>query len=154
MKSGVAAPPPTLLGCLVVKYAALSRLTYSGHSHLFVGGVELGPVPRLAICRPSKGSSVLLVHCGRKWRALGTSELPSLRAAEARAERAYPGVSDRWVRTGFSKRQATAHLSSLSKGLRCSFCGRGPYQVSSMVQRRQSRICNVCLQEFSLMQSP
>lgn len=57
-------PPPLIEGARVLQYALLDRtVTYSGHSRLFVGGKEVGPVPRLAIGKAMSDGKVLLFHC-------------------------------------------------------------------------------------------
>jgi hypothetical protein len=87
------APPPALAGCKVEQYAIRPRsVKYSGHSGLFVEGKELGPVPRMAICREKNGLN--LFYCDRRWNVLGSSGAhATIRSAKARAERAYPGIS-------------------------------------------------------------
>jgi hypothetical protein len=138
-------PPPVLAGCRVTEYAVRDRSAkYSGRSNLFVEGKELGPVPRLAIVRDHQGK-YLLLHCGRSWNVLGIAGGRNLRRARLAAERTYPGISKRWVRTGVSKSQAEAYLKQVWKGQECSFCGRRPDQVEQMVEGQGSRICDFCI---------
>jgi len=93
-------PPADYLGGRLLEYAVLDkRASYSGHSHLFVGGKELGPVPRLALSQLPEGE-VLLAHCDDGWEVLGVAGYPSMGRAKRRAERIYPGVSACWVPVG------------------------------------------------------
>jgi len=73
-------PLPTLAGALVLEYAILDgRVTYSGHSNLFVDGNEIGPAARVAIGQELNEAHVLLFHCDSDWVVLGVAEYPSLR---------------------------------------------------------------------------
>ena len=58
-------PPLAISGCRVEQYAIRDRsMKYSGHSSLYRDGKEVGPVPRLAICRDHEGEVVLVVLGG------------------------------------------------------------------------------------------
>jgi hypothetical protein len=140
-------PPPVLLGERVVAYALNERgVEFSGHTNLFVDGREIGRVPRLVLCR-KKSSEVLLLHCNRAWSVKGIAAYPSLRYARKRAERIYPGVSNRWVQMNVTSPQAERYLRKMWAGKECSFCGRRPDQVRGMVSRMKVRICDRCATE-------
>ena len=141
-------PPPVLDGCRVLAYAFVDRdVQYSGHSHLYVDGNELGPVPRLAICQGLDDEDVLLLHCSARWRSLGAASYATVGEAKARAARIYRGAS--WVKSGVSKREAATYLKKQWKGCACSFCGRGPDDVRWIVQRNRARICDICVKAFN-----
>ena len=66
-------PPPTLACYRVLEYAVLSEaIRYSGHSNLFRGDAEVGPVPCLAICQGTNNPEIVLHHCDANWTILGT----------------------------------------------------------------------------------
>jgi hypothetical protein len=150
MKETGPGPPPTLLQSRVLAYATVSRsVPFSGRGLQFVGGKELGRVPRLALCQALEGSSFFLLHCSLGWRVLGSSEHRSRREAECRAARIYPGISALWTPTRVTRAQAEAHLAALWADLVCTFCGRRPYQVARIIQHRRARICDICVRECS-----
>lgn len=147
-------PPPVLAGGRVLEYATLDhRVTYAGHSYLFVDGEELGPVPCLAICQPD-GDEVLLLHCDAEWHELGVAAYASVAQAKRRAERIYPGVGACWLAANVVPAQADHHLRLASAGGPCSFCGRRPEQVVQLVEGRASDqgmpawICDGCVARF------
>ena len=109
------AAPPALAGCRVEQYAIRDRsMKYSGHSSLFRDGKEVGPVPRLAICRGDE-HEVLLFNCDRRWDVLGMAGgYPNIGAAQRRAERIYPGISAAWAKTGVTRRQVKNYLDTFA----------------------------------------
>jgi hypothetical protein len=145
-------PPPALHGCRVEQYAIRDRsMKYSGHSSLFRDGIEVGPVPRLAICR-GEDDEVLIFHCDRRWNVLGMAGgYPNLKAAKQRVERTYPGISAAWAKTGVTRRQAERYLDSIGHNLKCEFCGKAWHQVERIVTKGKSAICGACLRELSKM---
>ena len=146
-------PPPVLAGCRVIEYALRDRsVKYSGRSHLFYGGKEVGPVSRLAIGRDNERGALVL-HCSRTWNVLGIARHAGIKEAKRRAERIYPGLSAKWLKTGVSKRQAKAYLDKALKGVECSFCGKRPDQIDQMVSKGNARICNVCVRDIAAMMS-
>ena len=144
-------PPPALAGCRVEQYAIRPRaVKYSGHSWLFVEGMELGPVPRFAICREKSG--VNLFHCDRRWKVLGCSGThATVRDAKARAERAYPGLSKWWVKAAFTAAQVQQFLDDNGYNQKCSFCGASHFEVQCLVtDKKQSvAICDRCIRQVS-----
>jgi len=141
-------PPPVLDHCRVVEYAVLAgKVTYSGHSNLFFDGREVGPVAALAIGKPTDDQEPLLLHCDRKWAVEAVAGYPTVKEAKTRAEKIYPGVSALWRRTGVSKAKADAYLARMWKGMTCSFCGRRPDQVKTLIGIKP-RICDICVREF------
>jgi hypothetical protein len=140
-------PLPTLAGALVLEYAILDgRVTYSGHSNLFVDGNEIGPVARIAIGQKVNETQVLLFHCDTDWVVLGVAEYPSLEEAKIRAERVYSGLSKCWVRAVDVEFEATENDAD-PVDQHCVFCGKGPAQVNSLVEKNGKFICDQCASE-------
>jgi hypothetical protein len=139
-----------LAACLVEQYAIRDRsMTYSGHSSLYRDGKEVGPVPRLAICR-GDDDEVLLFHCDRHWNVLGMAGgYSNISAAKLRAEQIYPGISAVWVKTGFTKRQMKRYLDRIGHNLKCTFCGKAWHQVERIVTKGKNAICDACVRELT-----
>ena len=144
-------PPPTLDCCRVLEYAILDKsVRYSGHSHLYAGETEVGPVPRLAICEENiegkKRSGVLLLHCGHDWTSIGCAAYASVQEARQSAEQSYPGVSALWVDAHVSEEEAAHHLQELWKPMSCRLCGKMPFQTNErFIERDGSFICESCI---------
>ncbi len=136
-------------------YAIRDRsIKQSGHGWLFRGGKQVGPVPRLAICR-GRDNELGLFHCDSRWRSLGVGwGYSGVREAKQRAERIYPGISRAWIRTGYTKRQATRYLDRTGGNLKCSLCLKKWYQVEQMVTVRRLAICDGCIRNLAELISP
>lgn len=141
----------------MLRYAIVDgRCAYSGHSQLFVGGAEVGPVSRLAICQNAENETLLL-HCDGDWEVLGYMKFGSSARAEKRAERIYPGVSSLWV-DAVQERERSREQEA-GTFLYCSFCGRRPEEVRQLVEGGSSKgtssvaICDSCVREcYALIQ--
>jgi hypothetical protein len=148
-------PPPVLAATRVLEYAVLDdTVRYSGHSSLFVGGKELGPVPRLAICQEAETAKVALLHCDDEWQMLGVAEYASVADAKEKAERIYPGVSKRWIDRKVTEEEAAVYLDREFEEEKCSFCGRLAFDIERMVVQGGARICNICIKEFHARLNP
>lgn len=143
-------PPPVLASARVLEYAVLtSSVRYSGHTSLFVGGKELGPVPRLAICQSLGETTFMLFHCDDDWNMLGISGHASIAKAKARAERIYAGVSACWIDRQVTEADAAAYIEQECGHERCRFCGRLPVDVERLVvHERGGPICGACIEEL------
>jgi len=144
------APPPVIDSARVLHYAIVDKsIPFRTETKLYVGGVLLGRVPRLAICENlGKNIGVLLFHCNNKWEVLGTSGSDSVAATRQLAERNYPGIGKKWVRLGTTKKAALAYYDSL-EGMRiCSFCGKRPFEVTGFVEGRRATICRGCIEMY------
>jgi hypothetical protein len=149
MGKGRQKPPPLLMGCRITHYVVRDKSTkFARRTNLFVNGKELGSVPCLAIGE-SKTGEFLLLHCDRTWNVRGTEVHEHVSAVQQSAERIYPGISKRWLRTRVSKRQADAYRRKVWKGMECSFCRRLPDEFDGMVEKRHLRVCNICIREFN-----
>ena len=144
-------PPPVLDCARVIEYAEVdASVRYTGRITVYVDGKELGPVPRLAICENmDDASDLLLFYCDREWNVLGAGGGPSLEAVRETAERAYSGISAKWLKSNFSREEAKRHLDEHWGDQRCAFCGRTPNQVHFLVQGKTgARICDICVSEL------
>jgi hypothetical protein len=137
-------PPAVLTSARVTHYAIRDRTVgYTPRNSIYVGGKLLGAVPRLAIAHD--GRTYLLMHCTRTWQVRSAFDHPSVAAAKQYAERQYPGLRTRWRSMGVTKAQAVAWSKRYWKPLACSFCGRPPYEVTFMFERKGVRLCDVCV---------
>lgn len=144
-------PPVVLHGCRVEQFALRDRsIRFAGHGLLFSAGKEVGAVPRLALARDRSGE-VMLFHCDYRWRVVGASGgWRTVREAKKRAERFYPGISKAWVRTRYTKAQASRHLSRTGGNTKCSLCGKFWFDVQKMVVFKKVRftLCDVCIRDL------
>lgn len=78
---------------------------FTGRLHMYVDGKRLGPVPRLAIVRPQREDSLLLLHCDdawdvlgiQAWNAEGVERITSVVEMVNQAENFYSGLREHWV---------------------------------------------------------
>jgi len=143
----------------VLAYAILDdSVQWTGRQTIFVGGKELGVVPRLAICQNVGGGTkdILVFHCSDEWEVLGVGGAENVESAKASAERAYRGVSAKWVETNVSLDEAKAWIKENYEDMTCSFCGRDPEDVRNLVEGRSgTHICNHCIDKFyALIRQP
>ena len=143
---------------LVLEYAIVDEsVTYSGHRSLFVGDAsgglkELGPVPCLAITKDLKTGELALLHCDQEWDLLGTGgNYESVQRAKASAERAYPGISSRWIDAKVTEEAALKYRDEVWADDRCSFCGKIPPDFDMMVKGGNARICDSCIEKLHEM---
>jgi hypothetical protein len=147
-------PPPPVLNCArVLEYAEVyASVKYTGRITVYVDRKELGPVPRLAICENlNETSEVMLFYCDNDWNVLGAggAATHSLAAVRENAEKAYAGISAKWIKSNVSRSEAEEYLSESWGDMRCGFCGRTPNQVQRLVEGKSgARICDVCISEL------
>lgn len=152
MKRTLRKPPLVLDNARVVEYAVLNNsVNFSGRTLLFVEGKELGPLPCLAICENLEDAAILLFHCDRDWTVLGVARYGSISEAKNRAERTYPGVSNRWIETQSTELEVSKYLEDLSANECCTFCGKGPGQAEILMEKNCKWICDACAIEFHQM---
>lgn len=144
-------PPPVVDGIRVLSYSAIKPpVTYSGHSFLFVGGREVGPVPRLIIGEDLRSGDIVILHCDKRWNVVGIAGgYGSATQAKERSERIYPGIKNTWIKCTISKAEAVAHERKQWKGQECSFCGRIPPDFEMWVQAKTATICNLCITKYN-----
>lgn len=91
-------PPFLLDSARVVMYAETGeRTSYTGRITVYRSGELLDPVPRLAICEDLVEGRWLLMHCDVSWNVLAAGFAKSVAEAQRTAERAYSGVSAKWI---------------------------------------------------------
>jgi len=142
-------PPPVLAGIYVVSYAhADQSVHFVQRNTLSVNGEWLGRVPCLTICQDFESSEYLVQHCDESWELLGIAGgYRTVEEAKQRTELSYNGISSKWVDATTSKDDALAQHRTELKAASCSFCGRTPLEVSSMIGDNV-RICNHCVESF------
>jgi hypothetical protein len=90
------------------------------------------------------------VHCDEEWEVQGIAGgFISAEAAKSAAERMYGGASSQWIDTGYSEANVATYLEEIYTEQNCSFCGRRPDQVQSIVNSDNANICDICIREFS-----
>lgn len=96
--TNVAEPPFLLNSARVVMYAVTGgSASYTGRITVYASERLLDPVPRLAICEDLVGGRYLLMHCDDSWNVVAAGFANSVADAQHTAERAYSGVSSKWV---------------------------------------------------------
>jgi len=154
--SVISAPPPVLDSARVLAYAILDdSVQWTGRDKLFHDGREVGPVPCLALCQNAWGDwkEIHIFHCNAEWEVLGAGGAASLEEAQASAERAYRGVSAKWIFFNTPEEEAREWIRRESADALCSFCDRIPPEIDRLIQRKSASICNYCAAELhALMQ--
>jgi|SRR5450830_449212 len=93
-------PSAILDSAKVLAFAIVDEsVTYINHKTLYVDGELLGVVPKLAICQNEGEIELMVFHCDNDWNVLGvTAEHWSIGEAIEYTERAYKGLSEKWVK--------------------------------------------------------
>ena len=150
--STIEAPPPVLNSARVLAYAVIDEsVQWTGRQRLYLGDKEVGPVPCLALCQNIGGGTkdILVFHCDNDWEVLGVTGGDTVDLAKAGAERAYRGVTAKWVEINVSVETAEAWMNENCEKITCSFCDRQVDEFTSLVESKASvRICNHCVGEF------
>jgi ClpX C4-type zinc finger protein len=133
----------------VIAYAFVDDVEYRKWGSLYVGDKLLEHVPQLAICvNLAANMGPLLFHCDENWNVLGVSGAETVEAVKARAERNYPGVMSRWIDLNTSNEYAPKYYDTQSGGLRCSFCGKRPFETDGWIEGQSAVICRACVEEY------
>jgi ClpX C4-type zinc finger len=142
-------PPPVIDSARVLAYALVDDIPYCKWGALYSGDKLIEHVPCLAIC-VNLGNDIgpLLFHCDDQWQVLGTSGAATVEAVKERAERNYPGVSSRWVEVNTSIEDALRYYDEETGGLKCSFCGRRPFDLKGWVEGSGAAICRECVDTY------
>jgi hypothetical protein len=144
-------PPPVINSARVIAYAIVDdSVAFARRDALYVDGVLLGRVPRLAVCENlGKDLGALLFHCNEAWDVLGVSGGGSVDEAFRHAERNYPGIAKLWVRLDTSREAALAYYDNETDGPKCSFCGCRPFEIEGgIVERQGAVICRSCVFKY------
>jgi hypothetical protein len=112
-----------------------------------VDGVELGPVPRLVVCRNLVDDSVVLFHCDDDWNALGCSGSGDVQNVLAVANRLYDGIVSKWSNSPYTEIEVAKAIADDYADQRCSFCGRYHIELGEemMVSGNKAAICGKCI---------
>lgn len=142
-------PPPVIDAARVVSYAFVDDIPYCQVGSPFTDEAMIAQVPRLAIA-VGLGSQPgpLVFHCDEEWISLGISDAETVEQAKQAFERIYPGVSERWIDTHVTIEEALAYYDSETAGLKCSFCGKRPFEVEGLIEAPAATICRSCVEEF------
>jgi hypothetical protein len=142
-------PPEFWASGPVIEFAILPRaLPFRGQGLHYVGGIDLGRVPRLALCRDLLKKEIVLIFCDRRWRIKGVAAYASVAKAKKRAERMYPGSTAHWVDLKVSQKRAATYLARTWRNQDCLFCQKIPPQVDAMWTVGRGRICADCVRDF------
>lgn len=142
-------PPPVLDSAHVIGYAIVDdSVVYTGKRALNLDNELLGSVSRLAIGQNLADGAYLLLYCDETWSVLGVSGGDSIEEIKRTAEKAYKGITQKWQPSEVSKEQAQQYQDELMGGLVCSFCGKRPEQIQSIVRSAHAAICNECVAAF------
>jgi hypothetical protein len=142
-------PPPVISSARVLAYALVADIPYRKWGALYSGDKLIEHAPCLAICvNLGKDIGPLLFHCDEHWQVLGTSGAPTVGAVKERAERNYPGVSSRWIEVNTSIEEAVRYYAEQTGDMKCSFCGRRPYEVDGLVEGNRAAICRECVETY------
>ena len=145
-------PPPAIDCASVIEFAVVDEtVQFQQRGCLFVDGQMVGQVPKIAICQNIGGSTFMIFHCGPNWEAIGVQgDYPNLPDAKSRIEESYLGLHSKWIASSFSREESVEYVKKIFKGEECSFCGRIPPEVERMVGKNEVRICNHCIEKFSV----
>ena len=140
-------PPPLLDSAKVLKYAIVdSSVEFTGRLCLYVDGKLLGKVPKLAICQNYKAKDYLLLFCNKKWKVLGVAGYKSIKETKEKAERAYKGITKKWVT--LTKPNVFKNWPG-DLGPICSFCRRTMFEgIQRMFGGKDAFICNECVNKL------
>ena len=133
----------------MLSYAFVDDIPYQRWSSLYVDGKLLEQVPCLATCTNlGKDIGPLLYHCDGQWNVLGTTGAETVEAVKERAERNYPGVASRWVDVYTSVEDPLRYYDEQTGGLKCSFCGKRPFDLEGWIEGDGAMICRGCVESY------
>jgi hypothetical protein len=144
-------PPPLIDSCRVLHYAIVdSDVRFTRCSVLYVDDVELGAVPRLAVCKNLIDDSILLLHCDEKWSSLGSSGSGDVESVIVQANRLYDGLASKWVKSPYSELDVAKFFADSYADQRCSFCGRYHIELDGtpIVEGTNAAICGECIERL------
>lgn len=142
---------PPLIDCTRVLHYAIvdASVRYTPNGRIFVGDVELGAVPRLAIVRNLVDEGIMLLHCDEEWASLGSSGSGTVEAVMAHANRRYEGLEQKWRAAPYSDAEFADAFADAYRDQRCSFCGRYDFQIDAMfVEGDRAMICGECVERL------
>jgi hypothetical protein len=130
-------------------YAFVDDISYRRSGSLIVNGKLLEHVPRLAICiNLGEDKATMLFHCDVNWNVLGSAGGDDIAELKESAEKNYPGVRARWVDLNTRIEDALRYYDEASGNLKCSFCGRRPFELERLIQGNNAAVCGPCVEKF------
>lgn len=145
-------PPPVIGSSRLLEYAAIdSSIVYTGYIVLYVDGILLGPVPRIAVCQDLYDQGIVLFLCNENWEVRGVCSEDTLSDAKKTADRCYRGLSEKWLVSPYSDEEVTRYWDQRSKaGERCSFCQRRFWEFQKLytVPDTEIGICDICIKSL------
>ncbi len=142
---------PPLIDCARVLHYALvgPEVRYTPKNAIYVDGIELGAVPRLAIVRNLVDDDFMLFHCDADWSCLGVSDCGSIEDAMAHANRRYEGLAGKWREAPYSDAEFAKAVTEQYGEERCSFCSRFHFQIDApVIKGDRARICGDCIERL------
>jgi len=152
MKRQIEKKPPLIIdSAKVLKYAIVDdSVEFTDRLCLYVGMPgelqRLGKVPKLAICQNYKAKDYLLLFCDNNWKTLGVAGANSIAEIKRDAEKAYKGISKKWVTVARPNvfRNWPGDLGPI-----CSFCGKTLFEgLMGIFPGKNAYICNECVIKF------
>ncbi len=144
--------PPPLIDCArVLRYAVVDEsVRYTPRGKLFVDGVEVGAVPRLAVVRNLVDDEVMLLHCDETWNSLAVSGGGSIDDVTAHANHRYQGLAGKWNDAPHSDADFAKAVCDEYGDDRCSFCARFSFQIDAlMIRGNRAMICGDCVDRLN-----
>ena len=142
-------PPPIIDAAKVVAFAIVGPdREFNAAKALWVGDVRVGRVPKLAITEGSDASDFLVLFCDEEWRSIAIVGAKSLDDAKHRASAFYPDIQDAWQAAPYSQADVERFIEAIYGTLRCSFCGRLPFEVAALFEVPSARICDTCIKQY------
>ncbi len=96
--------------------------SYTGRLTIFTGQSkdlrELAPVSRVVVSEELASGEFFLMHCDSSWNVLAVTAAKSPAAAKELAERAYLGISEKWVQYRALTSEETSEVEGERQRLR------------------------------------
>ncbi|CAN5467597.1 hypothetical protein BH10PSE3_BH10PSE3_28430 [soil metagenome] len=142
-------PPPVIDAARVVAFATIGlERAFNAEKLLFVGGVQLGRVPGLAIVEGLDDKDFLILFCDEQWQSVGIVEAKSIADAKDRASAFYPDIRDVWQTPTYGPADVEKFIEENYGVFRCSFCGKLPFQFTALFEAESARICDACVRQY------
>ena len=142
-------PPPVIDAARVVAFATIgAERAFNPERLLFVGGVQLGRVPGLAIVEGLDDKDFSILFCDEQWQSVGIVDAKSIDDAKDHAGTFYPDIRDAWQTAPYGPTDVEKFIEENYGSLRCSFCGKLPFQVAALFEAESARICDACVRQY------
>ena len=98
-----------------------------------------------------KRAKYFLAHCDNEWEMeCFVEEHNTINESKKNAERHYPGINKKWIKTDFKESEAKIIFEKEREKMKCSFCGKSHYDHDfiNLITGENANICNICVEEF------